>query len=81
MITYRSYSFLTQKKSFCPIYKAYVESVTVVLIPTVSSNESSLCNHGWRTYRREQYTHAYITTYLPSGAHVFNDAWTALYTL
>jgi hypothetical protein len=38
-----SYTFLTKRKA-CPIYKAYVESVAVALIPVVSSNESSLHN-------------------------------------
>jgi hypothetical protein len=35
-----------QKKSFCPIHKAYVLSVGFTLIPIVSSNASSLHNHG-----------------------------------
>jgi hypothetical protein len=37
--------FLTKRKVY-PIYKAYILSVAVTLIPVVSSNESSLSNHG-----------------------------------
>jgi hypothetical protein len=42
---WRSYTFLTKRK-FCPIYKAYVYSVAIALIPVVSFNESSLRNRG-----------------------------------
>jgi hypothetical protein len=41
----QSYIFLTKRKA-CPIYKIYVESVAVTLIPVVSSNESILRNRG-----------------------------------
>jgi hypothetical protein len=55
--------------------------MVVALLPIVSSSETSLCNRGYRTYRRAQYTHmTYITTYPPSGAHAFNTARTALHT-
>jgi hypothetical protein len=56
--------------------------VAVALIPVVSSNETTLHNRGYRTYRKAQYTYmTYITTYPPSGAHEFNVVWTALHTL
>jgi hypothetical protein len=37
----------------------------------------------WLTYlQKTQYAYmSYITTYLPSGTHTFNTAWTTLHTL
>jgi hypothetical protein len=56
--------------------------VAVALIPVVISNTSSLRNRGYRTCRKTQYAYmSYITTYPPSGSHMFNAAWIALHTL
>jgi hypothetical protein len=53
----------------------------ITLIPVVSSSGMTYTNMISVPAEEHNRYITYITTYPPSGAHVFNVAWTILYTL
>jgi hypothetical protein len=79
--TCRPYTFLIKRKSSPNIGGVCIVGGKVTLIPIVSSNDMTYANVVSVPVEEHNRYVAYITTYPPSGAHVFNAAWTALHTL
>jgi hypothetical protein len=76
----RSYTFLTKRKDLPNIY-----SVRIVNNKSCSSSWLVLAEwltEAWLVYLQKSTIYmTYITTYTPSGAHMFNAAWTTLHML
>jgi hypothetical protein len=52
------------------------------LVPVVSSKQYGILKRSYVPVEKyNRYIYTYITTYLPSGAHVFNAAWKTLHRI
>jgi hypothetical protein len=69
-----------QKKSFAKYRRRTYSWWQIALIPIVSSRGMTYANVVSVPANEHNRYMTYITTHLPSGAHVFNAAWIALHT-
>jgi hypothetical protein len=71
-----------QKKTFTNYRWCTYSQWQIALIPVVSCSSMPYANMiSLPTEEHNRYIFTYITTYPPSGAHVFNTAWITLHTL
>jgi hypothetical protein len=76
-----SYTFFTKRKVLSNIDGIRIVGGKVALITVVSYSGITYANMVSVSADEHNRYMTYITTYLPSGAHMFNAAWTALHTL